>query len=89
MAEPLKNVYDRAYIERLAQALEGAGLALDQKKFCDAAMADPWDKLELKQRTSRLREMLAQVLPSHFPEAVSFLLEAGKTFGGYEGMFFP
>lgn len=89
MAEPLKNVYDRAYIERLAQSLEGAGLEVDQEKFCDAAMADPWDELELKQRTSRLREMLAQVLPAYFPEAVPFLLKAGKTFGGYEGMFFP
>lgn len=89
MAEPLKNVYDRAYIVRLAKALKQAGVELDEEVFVSLVMDSEWEDRELKARTSHIRNCLYEVLPKNFEKAVPVLLEAGKDFGGYEGMYFP
>lgn len=85
----LKNVYNRAYIERLASELKRAGVSLEIKNFRDAVMNSQWQDMELKERTSHICHTMADFLPSNFEEACSILVEAGKNFGGYEGMFFP
>ncbi|MCR9206174.1 MAG: DNA alkylation repair protein, partial [Halobacteriovoraceae bacterium] len=89
MAEPLKNVYDRAYIARLARALSEVGVELDEAGFVSIVMDSGWGDRELKARTSHIRKCLHKVLPQNFLEAVPYLLKAGRDFGGYEGMFFP
>lgn len=85
----LKNVYNRAYIERLAMSLVEAGVSLDKVSFCDAVINPDWAKMELKERTTHICLKMAEVLPANFEKACEVLIEAGKSFGGYEGMFFP
>ncbi len=89
MAEPLKNVYNKAYIQRLAKELNQAGLSFDQLAFTKKLLAAPWKELELKARTTKICQALYQVLPKDYEEACNILIKAGKSFGGYEGMFFP
>lgn len=89
MAEPLKNVYTKAYIQRLAKELAKAGLKFDEEAFVKRVLASPWRELELKARTTKICLALHAVLPKNFKQACAILKSAGKTFGGYEGMFFP
>lgn len=88
MVELLKNVYDRQYILRLVRALLETGLKINQKKFMQKVMDSDWKKKGLKERTSHIRVCLYEVLPKDYLKALPILLEAGKDFGGYEGMFF-
>lgn len=89
MPEPLKNVYNKAYITRLASALKEAGVELEEENFLRLIFDSRWDERELKERTTHIRACMKEVLPPSFPEAIPFLLKAGESFGGYEGMFFP
>jgi 3-methyladenine DNA glycosylase AlkC/predicted GIY-YIG superfamily endonuclease len=89
VAEPLKNIYTREYVERLATELIAAGGELVEDDFCSAAMGDGWESLELKERTTRLRKCLYEFLPSTYQDALPIILKAANTFGGYQGMFFP
>lgn len=88
-AKLLKNVYNRAYIERLAKELGRAGLDFDQPKFCDVVMDQAWPELELKERTTKICYALSTLMPQEFKAACKILIDAGQSFGGYEGMFFP
>lgn len=89
MGEPLKKVYTKDYVCRVADALRDAGLKVTNKKFCDFIFQKDWEELELKARTSRLREGLKEFLPSDYIKSLVPLVKAAKNFGGYEGMFFP
>lgn len=89
MAEPLKNVYTRTYIERLEVELIASGADFAIGDFCGAAMAKGWHELELRERTTRLRECLNEFLPDDYLQALPIILKAAKTFGGFEGLFFP
>lgn len=85
----LKNVYNRDYIVRLADELKRAGVSIERETLCDAVMNSAWQDMELKERTSHICKTIADFLPQDFEEACSILIEAGQSFGGYEGMFFP
>ncbi|MGB0951794.1 MAG: DNA alkylation repair protein [Planctomycetota bacterium] len=90
MAEPLKNQYDRAYLENLCYALDRcAPQGIDRPAFLAAAFADGWEDLELKGRMARITESMRAVLPEDYLEALPILREAAASFDGYLSMFFP
>lgn len=89
MPEPLKNSYNRTYIDRLASRIGEVWPPFDQTLFVSRVMDDQWEAKELKARMKHISTMMHQSLPLSFEEVVSILQEAGKSFGGFEGMFFP
>ncbi len=90
MAEPLKNGYDRAYLERLAETLDACAPAgIDRHAFLDAAFAEGWEELELKGRMRRITEATRAVLPTDYLDALPIVRGAAASFGGYLSMHFP
>ena len=65
MAEPLKNQYDRPYMQGLAAAVnENAPRGIDETAFVTTVFASGWDQLELKGRMRRICESLHAALPA-------------------------
>lgn len=89
MPEPLKNSYNRAYIERLADSFKTAWPRFDKPDFVAKVIDDQWEDKELKTRMKHISLMMHECLPLPFDEVVEVLLDAGRGFGGFEGMFFP
>ena len=87
--EPLKNAYDRAYLEGLAAQLSEAWGELDAAAFVADAFGDGWDELELKGRMRRIAETLDRHLPSDLAAALAILDRVVPRFEGYMAMFFP
>jgi 3-methyladenine DNA glycosylase AlkC len=90
MAEPLKNQYDRAYLERLAAVVSTcAPSGIDEGGFVSAVLASGWEELELKGRMRRICECLRAFLPEDYLEALPIVRDAAARFDGYLSMFFP
>lgn len=90
MAEPLKNQYDRAYLERLGSALDRCAPAgIDRDALLAAALAEGWEELELKGRMYRITESIRQVLPDSYLEALPIIRDTAASFDGFLSMFFP
>ena len=90
MAEPLKNLYDRAYVEGLAVVIDTVSpQGIPKEELIDAVFAAGWEDLELKARMRRITESLHLVLPADYLKALPILREAAAEFDGYLSMFFP
>jgi len=90
MAEPLKNRYNRAFLEELAAVVSDcAPSGIDQASFIALTLADGWDDLELKGRMRRITECLREALPKDYLEALPIMRDAAPHFGDYLSMFFP
>ncbi len=89
MPEPLKNSYNRFYIERLADAIKASWTPFDKPLFVAKVFDDQWEGKELKARMKHITVMMHECLPLPFEKVVEILLSAGQEFGGFEGMFFP
>jgi 3-methyladenine DNA glycosylase AlkC len=88
--QPLKNAYDRTYVERLAEALDGSREgASRQQGFVRAVFAPGWGELELKGRMNRIAETLDAQLPADLAAALAVLDPVVPRFDGYLAMFFP
>ena len=90
MAEPLKNLYDRNFLEKLAATIHScAPNGIDEATFVSAVFDDGWKELELKGRMRRITECLRDALPNDYLEALPILRDASQHFDGYLAMFFP
>lgn len=89
MAEPLKNSYNAAFIDRLGKAIHSSHPAFDCQHFRQAVFSHGWDDLELKARMARIRESLQQTLALPYQQAIKALWQPVQAFSGYEAMFFP
>lgn len=90
MAEPLKNQYDRAYLNKLASVVSVcAPNGIDERGFVSAVLASGWEELELKGRMRRICECLREFLPEEYLVALPIVRDAAARFDGYLSMFFP
>lgn len=87
--EPLKNAYDRAFVEGLAAQLGEGWADLDQAAFVAAIFGQGWDELELKGRMRRIAETLDAHLPEGLDAALALVDPAVPHFRGYLALFFP
>lgn len=90
MAEPLKNIYDHEFVERLAAVLDQhAPNGINQASFIASVFADGWEDLELKARMRRISESMRASLPDDYLKALPIVRDAASAFAGYMSMFFP
>jgi len=89
VAEPLKLLYNQAYIVKLALALSKQYPAFDDKHFTHLIFDEAWENKELKQRMRHIAECLNACLPDNYEKALNILKPVSKHFGGFEAMFFP
>ena len=86
--EPLKEMFNQAYFEKLAAVL-GTELKIDRKGFLEFATHD-LNGLSLNQRMRRASETLQMHLPPDFKKSVKILMQvAPKMQRGYTSLVFP
>lgn len=71
--KPLKNMYDKAFINGLGKLITKAYPKFDSKKFKKLVFSRDWDLKELKERMRHISLSLYEVLPKDFQKAVKIL----------------
>jgi 3-methyladenine DNA glycosylase AlkC len=96
MAEPLKNLYTKAFIQNLANCIQKDFKKFKSEKFLDFVLNKEWRSLELKQRMRHISESMREFIPGTFPETIPVLentirrlRESGIRENSFECMFFP
>lgn len=88
MAEQLKNLYSKGFIEKLANKLFLSYADFEKENFINSIFDSSWDKLELKQRMRHIALTLNKYLPLTYKKQLEILKEVKKDFGGLEAMVF-
>ncbi|MBE2217326.1 MAG: DNA alkylation repair protein [Ignavibacteria bacterium] len=89
MAEPLKNMYSKAYLARFADVFAELETAFSKKKFLTLVFDNEWEQKELKQRMRHISICLHKSLPGGYEKNISVLIKAVKKFSGFLSMTFP
>ncbi len=89
MAEPLKNSYNKTYMDKLAAAIHREHPEFNRRAFKRRVFNNEWEAMELKQRLSHITVCLHKTLALPYGKALTVLKKASVHFGGYEAMFFP
>jgi len=88
MAEQLKNLYSKLFIEKLANKLFLTYADFQKEDFINSIFDTTWETLELKQRMRHIAHSLNKYLPFSYKEQLEILKEIKKDFGGLEAMVF-
>ncbi len=90
MAEPLKNVYQRAFFTRLMQDFRDCGTPLPEEEFIRRIFDEAWEERELKERIHHITRVLYTVLDRPYEETLMALKPvAARQSPDFSMMFFP
>ena len=94
MPEPLKNVYDEAFIKDLSTRLSQSVKKFRAQKFVQQVLAGDWQDLELKNRMSRIADVIHEHLSDDFRSNAESLIHVAQSYRqngktGFEYMFLP
>ena len=89
MAEPLKNMYDEAFLKGFAARVSQAWTPFDEERFVGLVLADGWEELALKGRIRRIARSLGEVLPDDYDRAIDILEGMAGECRGFPYLFFP
>ncbi|WP_135557052.1 DNA alkylation repair protein [Paenibacillus cymbidii] len=91
MAEPLKYLYNEAYVGQLGSALLAEYPAFDAAAFAQAVLDEAWEERELKQRMRHITGCMHRFLPGEYREALAILQRAIPRLPGrgLENIVFP
>ncbi len=87
MAEPLKNMYSKSFVEGLAQDVSRVS-GIEPSAFTQAVLNDSWDSLELKERGKHIAACFFRFLPGSYAEKLQALSEIGKGYSGFTAIVF-
>ena len=88
MAEQLKNLYTKAYIQNLANTIKKHYKDFDEQAFINAIFDLTWQILELKQRMRHIALQLHAFIPLTYNKQLEILKIVSKDFIGLEAMVF-
>ncbi len=88
MAEQLKNLYSKEFIEKLANKLFLTYSDFKKENFINSIFDSSWDNLELKQRMRHIAITLNKYLPFSYDKQLEILKEVKEDFSGLEAMVF-
>lgn len=91
MAEPLKNMYNAEFVDELGSVLKSIHAPFDTDLLQERVFDDQWNQRELKHRSRHIAEVLQDLLPQDYPEAVRIISEAVEKLShySYHLMIFP
>jgi 3-methyladenine DNA glycosylase AlkC len=89
VAEPLKAIYNEAFLTAFAERVRRQWAAFDADRFCESVLGDGWESLELKGRIRRIALSLGAALPAEYPAALAILEEIADECRGFPYLFFP
>jgi 3-methyladenine DNA glycosylase AlkC len=76
MAEPLKNMYNTQFIEKLSTALQSVDSAFDVTQFTQQIFNSQWEQRELKDRMRHITHCIRAMLPDDYRTALNILRQA-------------
>ncbi len=88
MAEQLKDVYTKEYINNLAIKIKENYQELNIDSFINSIFDKKWEILELKQRMRHIAVNLNKFLLLSYSKQLEILKIVSKDFSGFEAMFF-
>lgn len=88
MAEQLKNLYSKEFIEKLANKLFLTYSNFEKENFINSIFNPSWQELELKMRMRHIALTLNKYLPLTYKKQVEILKEVKKDFSCLEAMVF-
>lgn len=88
MAEQLKNLYTKAYIQNLANIIKQNYKSFDEQAFINAIFDSTWQTLELKQRMRHIALQLHAFIPLSYKKQLEILKTTSQDFTGLEAMIF-
>ena len=91
MAEALKNMYNRAYLDDLSAAIQSHLPPYDPGAFLARVLDDQWQGRALKERMRHITTALGGALPEDYRAALDILRRAAPALAdyGFENMVFP
>jgi 3-methyladenine DNA glycosylase AlkC len=89
MAEPLKNIYNRKFLQGLGTKIQAVYPAFDTPGFIRRVMDKEWKGLALKARMRKITEALGAYLPAPYEEALDILLAIAEECRGFPYLIFP
>ena len=96
MAEPLKNIYSKAFFENLMNSIQQVIPTFDDKAFLAQLFDATWEQRELKQRMRHISTTLEMHLKGDYKTQVNSLLKIMQQLekeevkvASFEWMFFP
>lgn len=93
MPEPLKNMYNEAYISTVSSAVEVVYPSFDSEGFKHRVFDNDWSTRELKDRMRHITTCLQHFLPDTYQTALNILRESAKDKAlqdyTFENMIFP
>ncbi len=91
MAEPLKNMFNQAYLDDLGAAIQSHDPPFDTRAFLARVIDDQWEGRALKERMRHITTVLHGFLPQDYRTALDILRRAAPTLSqyGFENMVFP
>ncbi|MDR2257696.1 MAG: DNA alkylation repair protein [Treponema sp.] len=89
MAEPLKNIYDRKFLQGLGAKIQAVYPVFDAPGFIGRVMDKEWKGLALKARMRKITEALGACLPAPYEEALGILLSIAEECRGFPYLMFP
>ncbi|MHA0857245.1 hypothetical protein [Paenibacillus sp. CMAA1364] len=89
MAEPLKDMYNEAFLHQFGAKVHRVCDPFDTEAFIASTMDASWDELKLKERIRKITETLGHYLPARYEDAVEILFAIDETCVGFPYLFFP
>lgn len=73
MADAIKNMYNKNYLQKLATDMQSAYAAFPMDDFIASVMDESWESLELKARMRQITINLGKFLPQNYAEAIAII----------------
>ncbi|MBB6674480.1 DNA alkylation repair protein [Cohnella nanjingensis] len=89
MAEPLKAIYDEAFLKQFGERVRRRHAGFDAAGFVRLVLGEGWERLELKGRIRRITDSLGEKLPQRYEEALDVLEGIADDCRGFPYLFFP
>ncbi len=89
MAEPVKNLFNKAFIHRLCSLLASHYSAFDQRGFEARLLDRHWQDKALKQRITSITVAMHEFLASDYETALGILFPVAQQMPDYKYVVFP
>lgn len=89
MASLLKDIYDLAFLQRLADGVQAVSPSFSPSAFLESVLDAHWEQRELKDRMKRITQTLHAHLPGSFAEQISLLQQVVWEGQALEQLFYP
>ncbi|MCB2360735.1 DNA alkylation repair protein [Clostridium estertheticum] len=89
MAEALKNMYNKEFLQQFGEQIYNVYNSFDINVFIATIIDDTWDELKLMERMDGITKTLGIFLPQKYDESLEILFKIDEYCVGFPYLFFP